>query len=103
MSLEKRFAIRTATPATTTWVALTCPGKYDYVEIVNQTSVDIYLRTDSANAASQILIPVNQSYSLTVPILDYTYRGTRFIAGDIVGYAQLSSSGSGNVVVTYLL
>lgn len=104
MSAQNQFAISIASPTTNTWVPLICPIKSNFVEIVNQTTVDINLRTNSADATTQITIPVNDSYVIHTPSYDYSFRGiTRFIPGNVIGYVQYSGSGSGNAVGVYIL
>ena len=97
-AVESKFAIRNVTPTTTTWVELTAPIKCNYVSIVNQATVDILFRTDSTKATSQITIPATLSYDVLAPTSsDPRFAAPRFIAGNTIGYVQLSASGSGNV------
>lgn len=104
MAAQNKFTIKNITPAVSpTWVELTCPALCNYVEIVNQCTVDIKFRTNSSDATTEITIPANDSYIVHTPVYDYTFRNTRFIIGNTMGYAQLSASGSGNVVGVFIL
>lgn len=96
---ERNFIVRTVAPATSTWTALVAPANCSYMTIVNQATVDVYLRTDSSNSSSQITIPAASSFDANVPVLfDPTPKNFRFARGETIAYFQLSASGSGNVI-----
>lgn len=97
---EKRLAIRNLTPDTTNWTALLAPMGCNFVNIVNQTSVQIKVRTDDTLSSSEMTIDVGESYPLHLhPVMS----PTRFMSGDPVAYFQLSGSGTGNVIGVFTL
>ena len=93
---ERRFVIRNIAPDASTWTALTIPLGCNYAELVNQTTQDVTVRTQSGDSSTGMTIKQGESYLVSFDAA-LPQGATRFLKGDIIGYFQLNTSGSGNV------
>ena len=82
------------------WVALTSPSNCDNIAIRNDSGIDtLLLRSDPANANTQILLINGYDYIVNAPSMHYgvSFRW-RFPVGVTVLYGMLNT-GSGTIAV----
>ena len=100
MTYETRFSIRQASIGAggftdivgQTYIPIDC----NVVAIFNNTGVDIYLRSDPGNAASQVTISSGQQFEIGMPGLQSVGGAPRFISMSTDPVCSLQSS-SGTV------
>ena len=90
---------------TVSWTAVVAPVDCMAVSIKNSVLVDLRIRTDSGDAATQDTIFAGSIETVAAPrhaggILDGG-SGSRFLAGDTVAYLQVAS-GTGPALVTFV-
>jgi hypothetical protein len=90
---------------TVTWTAVVAPVDCMAVSIKNSVGVDLYVRTDSADATTQDTIYAGSIETIAAQrhsgVLQDGGSGTRFYAGDIIAYLQ-AASGTGPALLTYV-
>jgi hypothetical protein len=98
--VKKQLAVDTVS-----WTAIVAPIDCMGVAIKNSVGVDLFIRTDSADATTQDTIPAGSVESVFVPRHGANVQdagsGTRFRAGDTVAYLQ-ASSGTGPALMTFV-
>ena len=90
---------------TVSWTAMVAPIDCMGVAIKNSVLVDLRIRTDSADATTQDLIPAGSVETISAPRhagpVQDGGSGTRFSAGDTIGYLQ-AASGTGPALLTFV-
>ena len=90
---------------TVSWSALVAPVDCMAVSIKNSVYVDMFIRTDSADATTQDTISAGSIETIAAPRHGGTLQdggsGTRFFAGDTIAYLQVAS-GTGPALLTYV-
>ena len=90
---------------TVSWTAVVAPCDCMGVSIKNSVFVDLYIRTDSGNAATQDMISAGSIETVAAPRhaagVQDGGSGTRFYAGDTVAYLQ-AANGTGPAMVTFV-
>lgn len=90
---------------TISWTAVVAPFDCMAVSIKNSALVDLRIRTDSADAATQDTIFAGSIETVAAPRhaggVQDGGSGTRFYAGDTVAYLQVVS-GTGPALVTFV-
>jgi hypothetical protein len=98
--VKKQIAVDTVS-----WTAVVAPVDCMAVSIKNSVGVDLYVRTDSADATTQDTIYAGSIETVAAPrhsgALQDGGFGTRFYAGDTVAYLQ-AASGTGPALLTYV-
>jgi len=97
---KKQFAVDTVS-----WTPIIAPIDCMGFNLKNSQNVDLRTRTDSADAATQDLIPAGFNEGLVVARHGDNVRdagsGARFLAGDTVIFCQ-AASGTGPVLATFV-
>jgi hypothetical protein len=97
---KKQLAIDTVS-----WTAIVAPFDCMAVSIKNSVLVDLRIRTDSGDAATQDTIPAGSIEIVAAPRhpggVQDGGSGTRFFAGDTIAYLQ-AASGTGPALVTFV-
>jgi hypothetical protein len=98
--VKKQIAIDTVS-----WTPIVAPIDCMGVGIKNSASVDLRIRTDSGDAATQDTIPAGNQDGVIVSrhagnVQDDS-RAARFLAGDTIAYLQ-AVSGTGPALVTFV-
>lgn len=105
MSSNPNYVKKQITLSTTSWTAVVAPIDCMGVSIKNSALVDLYIRTDSADATTQDTISAG-----SIEVIGASRHGggvqdggsgTRFSAGDTIAFLQ-PASGSGPAVVTFV-
>jgi hypothetical protein len=90
---------------TVSWTTVVAPVDCMAVSIKNSVFVDLYIRTDSADATTQDTISAGSVETVAAPRHSVGVQdggsGTRFYAGDTIGYLQVAS-GTGPALLTYV-
>ena len=90
---------------TVSWSAVVAPVDCMAVSIKNSVAVDMFIRTDSADATTQDTISAGSIETVTAPRHSVGVQdggsGTRFYAGDTVAYLQVAS-GTGPALLTFV-
>ena len=90
---------------TVSWSAVVAAVDCMAVSIKNSASVDMYIRTDSADATTQDTISAGSIETVAAPrhagAMQDGGSGTRFYAGDTIAYLQVAS-GTGPALVTFV-
>ena len=90
---------------TVSWSAVVAPVDCMAVSIKNSVSVDLYVRTDSADATTQDTISAGSIETIAAPrhsgAMQDGGSGTRFYAGDTIAYLQVAS-GTGPALLTFV-
>ena len=90
---------------TVSWSAVVAPVDCMAVSIKNSVSVDLYIRTDSADATTQDTISAGSIETIAAPrhsgAMQDGGSGTRFYAGDTIAYLQVAS-GTGPALLTFV-
>ncbi len=98
--VKKQLAVDTVS-----WTAIVAPIDCMGVGIKNSVFVDLRLRTDSADPATQDLIPAGNQDGITVSrhggVPSDVGRGVRFLAGETVAFLQ-AVSGTGPALLTFV-
>ncbi len=105
MASNPNFVKKQITVTTSSWTAVVAAVDCNGVGIKNSVLVDLYIRTDSADATTQDTITAGSVEVISAPrhtsgVLDGG-SGMRFYAGDTIAYLQ-AASGTGPVVVTFV-
>jgi hypothetical protein len=105
MTSNPNYVKKQITVDTVSWTAIVAPVDCMAVSIKNSVFVDLKIRTDSGDATTQDTISAGSIETIAAPrhagnILDGG-SGTRFYAGDTVGYLQ-AASGTGPALVTFV-
>ncbi len=90
---------------TVSWSAVVAAVDCMAVSIKNSASVDMYIRTDSADATTQDTISAGSIETVAAPrhagTMQDSGSGTRFYAGDTIAYLQVAS-GTGPALLTFV-
>ncbi len=90
---------------TVSWTAVIAPVDCMSFSVKNSVLVDLRMRTDSADPATQDTIPAGAMETILAP--QHAHRiadegkATRFLTGDTVAYLQ-AASGTGPALVTFV-
>jgi hypothetical protein len=105
MSSNPNFVKKQIAVDTVSWTAVVAPVDCMGVSIKNSVFVDLYIRTDSGDATTQDTISAGSIETVAAPRhaggVQDGGAGTRFLAGDTVGYLQ-AASGTGPALVTFV-
>jgi len=85
-----------------TQTPITAPINCDHFYIINDSGDDVYFRTNSGDANTQITVPNTIQFTVTAPKGD-NYPGDklqRFASGDTIGYFKFKTQASGSIAVT---
>ena len=98
--VKKQLAVDTVS-----WTAIIAPIDCMGVAIKNSVLVDLKIRTDSADATTQDTISAGSIETISAPRHAFGVQdggtGTRFYAGDTIGYLQ-AASGTGPALLTFV-
>jgi hypothetical protein len=90
---------------TVSWSAVIAPVDCMAVSIKNSVPVDMFIRTDSADAATQDTISAGSIETVAAPrhsgAMQDSGSGTRFYAGHTMAYLQVAS-GTGPGLLTFV-
>jgi hypothetical protein len=105
MASNPNYVKKQITVDTVSWTAIVAPIDCMGVAIKNSVLVDMKIRTDSADATTQDTISAGSIETISAPrhgfgVLD-SASGSRFYAGDTIGFLQ-AASGTGPVLVTFV-
>ena len=105
MASNPNFVKKQIALDTVSWSAVVAPVDCMAVSIKNSVSVDMFIRTDSADATTQDTIAAGSIETIAAPRhagnLQDGGSGTRFYAGDTIAYLQVAS-GTGPALLTYV-
>jgi len=105
MSSNPNFVKKQIALDTVSWTPVVAPVDCMAVSIKNSVSVDMYIRTDSADATTQDTIGAGSIETIAPPRhsgnLQDSGSGTRFYAGDTIAFLQVAS-GTGPALLTYV-
>jgi len=98
--VKKQLAVDTVS-----WTAIVTPVDCMGVSIKNSALVNLLIRTDSADAATQDVIAAGSIEAIATPRhsgnVQDSGSGMRFSAGDTIGYLQ-AASGTGPALLTFV-
>jgi len=105
MASNPNYVKQQLTVDTVSWTAIVAPIDCMGVSIKNSFLVDLQIRTDSANAATQDTISAGSIETIAAPRHDSGVQdggsGTRFHAGDTIAYLQ-ANRGTGPALLTFV-
>jgi hypothetical protein len=105
MASHPNYVKKQTSVDTVSWTPIVAPIDCMGVGIKNSVSVDLRIRTDSADPATQDLIPAGNQDGIMVPrhggMPSDVGRGVRFLAGETIAYLQ-AISGTGPALVTFV-
>ncbi|MGD0908662.1 MAG: hypothetical protein ABSA96_13850 [Candidatus Acidiferrales bacterium] len=105
MASNPNYVKQQLTIDTVSWTAIVAPIDCMGVSIKNSVLVDLQIRTDSGNAATQDTIPAGSIETIAAPRHDSGVQdggsGMRFHAGDTIAYLQ-ADSGTGPALLTFV-
>jgi hypothetical protein len=105
MSSNPNYVKKQITVDTVSWTAVVAPVDCMAVSIKNSALVDLKIRTDSGDATTQDTISAGSIETISAPRHGSGVQdggsGTRFYAGDTIGYLQ-AASGTGPALVTFV-
>lgn len=105
MASNPNYVKKQLTVDTVTWTAIVAPTDCMGVAIKNSVLVDLRIRTDSADATTQDTISAGSIETIVAPQHNSSVQdggsGTRFNAGDTIGYLQ-AASGTGPASLTFV-
>jgi hypothetical protein len=105
MSSNPNYVKKQIALDTVSWTAVVAPVDCMAVSIKNSVGVDLYIRTDSADATTQDTISAGSIETVAAPrhsgALQDSGSGTRFYTGDTIAYLQ-AASGTGPALLTYV-
>lgn len=96
------FTRTTVTADNVSWTAITAPFPCNCVTLLNLHSANMKLRTDSADADTEITLPPNAQEEAGTTISGPHVRTFRFQTGSTVVYAQ-TASGTGDIKATWII
>jgi hypothetical protein len=105
MASNPNYVKKQITLDTVSWTAVVAPVECMGVSIKNSVSVDMRIRTDSADATTQDTISAGSIETISTPRHSSGVQdggsGTRFYAGDTIAYLQVVS-GTGPALLTFV-
>lgn len=105
MASNPNYVKKQITLDTVSWTAVNAPVDCMAVSIKNSAPVDLYIRTDSADATTQDTVPAGSIETVAASrhggVVQDGGSGVRFSAGDTIAYLQVAS-GTGPAVVTFV-
>ena len=105
MASNPNYVKKQFTLSTSLWTAIVAPVDCMAVSIKNSVPVDMYIRTDSADATTQDTISAGSIETVAAARHSGSVQdagsGTRFAAGDTIAYLE-AASGTGPAVVTFV-
>jgi hypothetical protein len=105
MASNPNYIKKQLTVDTVSWTAIVAPIDCMGVAIKNSALVDLRMRTDSADATTQDMIPAGSIETIAAPRHNSGIQdggsGTRFYAGDTIAYLQ-AASGTGPALLTFV-
>lgn len=105
MSSNPNYVKKQITVDTVSWTAVVAPVDCMAVSIKNSVLVDLKVRTDSGDATTQDTISAGSIETISAPRhasgVQDGGSGTRFYAGDTIGYLQ-AASGTGPALATFV-
>jgi hypothetical protein len=105
MASNPNYVKKQLTVDTVSWTAIIAPIDCMGVAIKNSAPVNLSIRTDSGDAATQDTIPAGSIETISVPRHSGGVQdggsGTRFFAGDTIAFLQ-AASGTGPAQLTFV-
>jgi hypothetical protein len=105
MASNPNYVKKQITVDTVSWTAIVAPVDCMGVSIKNSAFVDLRIRTDSADSATQDTISAGSIETISAPRHSASVQdggsGTRFCAGDNIAYLQ-AASGTGPALLTFV-
>jgi hypothetical protein len=105
MASNPNYVKKQLTVDTVSWTAIVAPVDCMGVSIKNSVLASLFLRTDSADATTQDTIPAGSIETISAPRHNAGVQdggsGTRFYAGDTIGFLQ-AASGTGPALLTFV-
>jgi hypothetical protein len=105
MASNPNFVKKQISVDTVSWTAVVAPCDCMGVSIKNSVFVDLKVRTDSGDAATQDTISAGSIETVAAPRHSGGVQdggsGTRFLAGDTIAFLQ-AASGTGPALVTFV-
>lgn len=105
MTSNPNYVKKQLTVDTVSWTAVVAPVDCMAVSIKNSVLVDLRIRTDSGDATTQDTISAGSIETISAPRhpdgVQDAGSGTRFYAGDTIGYLQ-AASGTGPALLTFV-
>ena len=105
MASNPNFVKKQIALDTVSWTAVVAPVDCMGVSIKNSVFIDLRIRTDSADAATQDTISAGSIETVAAPrhsgVVQDGGSGSRFYAGDTIAYLQ-AASGTGPALLTFV-
>jgi len=105
MASHPNFVKKQVAVDTVSWTAIVAPVDCMGVSIKNSALVNLLIRTDSADSTTQDTISAGSVETISAPRHGAGVQdggsGSRFYAGDTIGYLQ-AASGTGPALLTFV-